>query len=200
MGRSDWNSRYAATDLVWGSEPNQFVVAELEGVTPQGRALDLACGEGRNAIWLAGQGWNVTAIDFSEVAIARAGKLAERRGVHVEWLCEDLVVYEPPQRAFQLVVIAYLQIPGAELRRVLAHAATALAPGGNLLLIGHALRNLSEGVGGPQDPAVLWNPDELRATLESLSLKLERCDEVERSVEAPDGPRRAIDVLARAIA
>ena len=197
MDHDDWNARYAATDLVWGSEPNQFVVAELEGLTPQGRALDLACGEGRNAIWLAGQGWTVTAVDFSDVAIERGRKLAARRGVDVEWLCADLVVYEPPEQAFELVLISYLQIPAAELRGVLARAADGLAPGGELLLIGHARRNLSEGVGGPQDPAVLWAPEEIQAALEALDLRVERCEHVHRSIDTPDGLRRAVDVLAR---
>ena len=198
MDRSDWNARYAATDLVWGSEPNRFVVAELEGRTPQGRALDLACGEGRNAIWLAAQGWRVTAVDFSEVAIERARKLAARRGVDIEWLREDLASYAPPEAAFQLVLIAYLQIPGAELRRVLARVAGALAPGGELLMIGHARRNLSEGVGGPRDPAVLWTPDEIDAALEALALSVERCEHVLRSVDTPDGLQQEVDVLARA--
>jgi SAM-dependent methyltransferase len=198
VDRSDWNARYAATDLVWGAEPNRFVVAELESRTPQGRALDLACGEGRNAIWLAEHGWTVTAVDFSDVAIERARKLAEGRGVEVEWLRADLASYEPPAGAFQLVLIAYLQLPGAELRGVLARAAAALAPAGELLMIGHARRNLAEGVGGPRDPAVLWTPDEIDGALRALGLSVQRCEHVQRSVDPADGSREAVDVLARA--
>ena len=198
MDQSDWNTRYAAADLVWGAAPNRFVVAELAGETPKGRALDLACGEGRNAIWLAEQGWTVTAVDFSDVAIERARKLAERRGIDVEWLCADLTAYEPPVGAFQLVLIAYLQLPGAELRTVLARASAALAPAGELLMIGHARRNLTEGVGGPRDPAVLWTPDEIDAALRSSGASVKRCEHVQRSVDTPDGPREAIDVLVRA--
>jgi 2-polyprenyl-3-methyl-5-hydroxy-6-metoxy-1,4-benzoquinol methylase len=198
VDRSDWDARYAATGLVWGAAPNRFVVAELEGRAPKGRALDLACGEGRNAIWLAEQGWTVTAVDFSEVAIERARKLAKRRGVDVEWLHEDLTSYAPPAGAFQLILIAYLQLPDAELRRVLAHAAAALAPAGELLMIGHARRNLSEGVGGPRDPAVLWLPDEIERELRALGLNVQRSEQVLRTVETPDGPREAIDLLARA--
>jgi SAM-dependent methyltransferase len=160
--------------------------------------LDLACGEGRNAIWLAERGWTVTAVDFSEVAIERARKLAEGRGADVEWLCADMASYEPPPAAFQLVLIAYLQIPEAELRGVLARAAAALAPAGELLLIGHARRNLSEGVGGPQDPALLWTPDGIGDALRALDLRVERCEHVQRSVDTPDGPREAVDLLARA--
>jgi len=199
MDHEDWNVRYGATDLVWGADPNRFVVAELESRTPQGRALDLACGEGRNAIWLAERGWKVTAVDFSDVAIERASKLADGRGVDVEWLCRDLMSYEPTAEEFQLAMIVYLQVPAADLRRVVAHAAAALAPEGELLMIGHARRNLSEGIGGPRDPAVLWTTDEVRAAFEAANLRVERCDEVLRSVDTPDGPREAIDVLARAI-
>jgi len=198
LDRSDWNARYAASDLVWGAEPNRFVAEELEGRTPRGRALDLACGEGRNAIWLAGRGWSVTAVDFSDVAIERARKLAERRGVGVDWVCADLASYAPEPEAFQLVLVSYLQLPGAGLRAVLERAAAALAPGGELLMIGHARRNLAEGVGGPRDPAVLWEPDELSADLRALGLGVERCEEVRRPLDTPEGPREAIDVLARA--
>lgn len=198
MDRSDWNARYAAADLVWGAAPNRFVVAELEGRAPRGRALDLACGEGRNAIWLAEQGWSVTAVDFSDVAIERASKLAEGRNVDVEWLCADLASYEPPADAFGLVLIAYLQLPGFELRSVLARAARALTPGGELLMIGHARRNLTDGVGGPRDPAVLWTPDEIEGALGAAGLSVEHCEHVQRPVDTPDGPREAVDLLARA--
>jgi SAM-dependent methyltransferase len=160
--------------------------------------LDLACGEGRNAIWLAEQGWRVTAVDFSEVAIERAKKLAERRGVDVAWLCADLASYQPPEGVFQLVLISYLQLPGAQLRGVLASAAMALTPTGELLMIGHARRNLSEGIGGPRDPAVLWTREEIDDALQSLGLSVQRCEHVQRSVQTPEGPGEAIDVLVRA--
>jgi hypothetical protein len=137
-------------------------------------------------------------VDFSDVAIERARKLAERRGVDVEWLRADLASYEPAGGAFQFVLIAYLQLPGAELRGVLARTAPALAPAGELMMIGHARRNLSEGVGGPRDPAVLWTPDEIEGALRALGLSVERFEHVQRSVDAPDGPREAVDVLVRA--
>jgi SAM-dependent methyltransferase len=174
------------------------VAAELEGREPRGRALDLACGEGRNAIWLAERGWRVTAVDFSDVAIERAAKLAERRGVDVEWICRDLAAYEPPPATFQLVLVAYLQLPAADLCGVLALAAEAMAAEGELLMIGHARSNLTEGVGGPRDPAHLWTPDEIDAALRALGLSVERCEHVRRPVETEDGPREAIDLLVRA--
>jgi len=198
VDRSDWDARYAASDLVWGAGPNRFVEAELGGAAPRGRALDLACGEGRNAIWLAERGWRVTAVDFSEVAIARGRELAGRRGVEIEWRCEDLAAYAAPPAAFGLVLIAYLQVPWAAMQAALALADGALAPSGELMMIGHARRNLEEGIGGPQHPAVLWQPAELERELTGRGLVVDRCDEVRRPVDTPDGPREAIDVLVRA--
>ena len=93
MDSAGWDTRYRASDLVWGGEPNRFV-AEFTG-TPPGRALDLGAGEGRNAIWLAGLGWQVTAVDFFAVAMDRARRLAERQGVTVDWVVADLRDYQP---------------------------------------------------------------------------------------------------------
>jgi SAM-dependent methyltransferase len=75
MSAADWDSRYGGTDLVWGATPNMWVEQEIAGLTP-GRALDLACGEGRNSIWLAARGWQVTGVDFSAAALAKAETLA----------------------------------------------------------------------------------------------------------------------------
>jgi len=191
-----WDERYAASELVWGAEPNRFVAEAFAGVRPRGRALDLACGEGRNAIWLAERGWEVTGVDFSRVAIERARALASRRGVAVRFLEADVTRWQPERGAFALVVISYLQLPEDAMARALEHAVEALAPGGELFAIGHAKRNLAEGTGGPQDPAVLWDPEAFAATLRRLGLVVEEASHVVRSVE--DAPRPAIDAQIRA--
>ena len=80
FAREDWNTRYAQKELVWTAEPNRAFAAEVSGLAP-GRALDVACGEGRNAVWLAERGWQVTGVDFSEVALEKAATLAASRGV-----------------------------------------------------------------------------------------------------------------------
>lgn len=90
MDREDWNRRYAGRELVWTSTPNRFLVAETAGLAP-GRLLDLACGEGRNAVWFAERGWRATGVDFSEVALEKARALAAERGVEAEWRQADLV-------------------------------------------------------------------------------------------------------------
>ena len=198
MDPEAWNERYRSADLVWGTEPNRFVADVLGARAPAGRALDLACGEGRNAIWLARRGWMVTAVDFSAVAIERGRRLAKSDGVEVEWVRADATRYDPEPGAFALVLVSYLQLPAAGRRRVLERAASALAPGGGLFMIGHARRNLTEGVGGPSDPAVLWEPEELEGELRGLELRVGRCEEVRRPVQTEAGPREALDVLIEA--
>ena len=195
MNRDDWNTRYAETELVWGSAPNRFVAAELGELAP-GRALDLACGEGRNAVWLAERGWSVTGIDYSDAAIDRARRLAADRGVELSLEVGDVLVTPLEEAAFDLVLLSYLQLPPTERAAVLRRAAAALQPGGTFLLVGHDLRNHAEGHGGPKDPSVLWTVAEVTDALTGLGCTVERAEELLRDVDG--APRRAIDTLVRA--
>jgi SAM-dependent methyltransferase len=197
MDRADWDARYAAADLVWSAEPNRFVEAETEALPP-GRALELAAGEGRNAIWLAENGWKVTAVDFSRVALQKAAQLAAARGVTLALSEADVTLDRPAHAAFDLVLVAYLQTPANDRAGWLGHAVHALAPGATLLIVGHDRSNLAHGYGGPQDAAVLTTPDELVTDLAAAGLEIEKAELVERVVETPDGPRTAIDHLVRA--
>jgi len=192
MEREDWNRRHGEAGQLFGVDPNRFLVAEADGLPP-GRALDLACGAGRNAVWLAERGWTVTAVDFSDVAIATARLLAAERGVEVEWLVADLGEWEPPARAFDLVVVLYLHLPGEERGQIMRSAAGAVASGGTILVVGHHSANIAEGTGGPQDPRVLFTPEDVAAELDGL--ELEKAERVLRSVE---GERDAVDALVRA--
>ena len=198
MDRHAWNERYDTAELVWSADPNQFLVAEMAG-SPPGRALDLACGEGRNAIWLAEQGWKVTAVDFSAVGLAKGARIAEARGVHVEWVEADVTAWEPPTAAFDLVAVFYLQLVADRRRAALVHAVRALAPGGTLLLVAHDLDNLTRGVGGPQDPDVLYRVEEVADVLAAAGLDVVKAQQVEREVATDEGPRPAIDTLVRAV-
>jgi SAM-dependent methyltransferase len=193
--RVDWNRRYAEGDRHVTDVPNRFLVAEATGLAP-GRALDLACGAGRNAVWLAEQGWRVTAVDFSGVALSIARQLATRRDVTVDWVEADVLDWQPERRAYDLVCVLYLQLPAAERRRVLGRAADAVTPGGTLLVIGHDLRNLTEGWGGPKQPEVLFTPDDIVREIGDLTV--EKAERVDRTVEEPDGTHVAIDALIRA--
>ncbi len=179
---------------MWGSGPNRFVAAECADLAP-GRALDLACGEGRNAIWLAEQGWDALGLDWSAVGLDKARAFAAQRGAQsVRFEVADLTVDTPAVGAFDLVVIAYLQIPERERAAVFAGAAAALAPGGTMLVVAHDGHNLHDGVGGPQDPEVLYEPDDVVAHLADLIV--ERAEHIERPVDGADRP--AIDLLVRA--
>jgi SAM-dependent methyltransferase len=191
----EWNRRHRQGRLLFGAEPNRFLVAEV-GELPPGRALDLACGSGRNAVWLAARGWTVTAVDFSDVALAQARALAAERGVEVEWLEGDLLEWQPADGAFDLVVVLYLQVPADERRGILARAAAAVAPGGTLLVVGHDLENLNGGHGGPKDPRVLFTPAQVAGELPGL--EIEKAERVLRPVETQDGEAQAIDALIRA--
>lgn len=198
MRAADWDARYAERELVWSSGPNQFLVEQVSGLTP-GRALDVAAGEGGNAIWLAEQGWAVTAVDFSEVGCAKGREHAAARGVEVVWLVADVTRFEPPEQAFDLVIVFYLHLPAEARRRAHRHAASAVAPGGTLLVVGHDRDNLERGVGGPPNPAVLFTADEVTADLAGTTLEVEAAGQVIREVEGEDGViRTAIDCLVRA--
>lgn len=195
MDAETWDRRYEGAEFLWTVRPNRFLVAETQTLAP-GRALDLASGEGRNTVWLAELGWSVTGVDFSPVAIGKARRLAEARGVTGEFVVADLLAYEPAGQAFDLVIAFYLQVSAAERSRILRRAAASVAPGGTFLLVAHHLRNLDEGYGGPRDPLVLYTPDDVVRDLEGL--EIDRADEVLRPVETPDGERIAIDALVRA--
>ncbi|MGW2375748.1 MULTISPECIES: class I SAM-dependent methyltransferase [Kitasatospora] len=187
MDSQGWDDRYAASELVWGAAPNRWVVRELTGSTP-GRALDLGAGEGRNAIWLATQGWEVTGLDFSAVALERAERLTaelpDEVADRLTWRHGDARTDEDPA-AYDLVLVAYLQLPAEDRRAALHRAADALAPGGTLLVIGHDLTNLTDGVGGPQDPAVLFTPEDVLADLAEYGLRTVRAERVHRTVGEP---------------
>ena len=196
MTAADWDARYRGSELVWGAAPNRWVERETADLLP-GRVLDIACGEGRNSIWLARRGWQVTAVDFSGVALAKAAQLAEGRGVTgITWDAADLRGYQPPPGSFDLVLLAYIHLPPAESDALLHAAATALAPGGTLLVIGHDRDNIAHGYGGPQEPTVLYQAAEVVAALPGLIIV--QAGQERRPVPADDGERTAIDTLVRA--
>ena len=195
FAREDWNARYAAAELLWTAEPNRRFASEVEDLEP-GRALDLACGEGRNAVWLAERGWRTTGVDFSDVALAKAERLAASRGVEVEWVLADVLEHEPERGAFELVAVLYLQLPHEQLAEVLHTSVGALAPGGTLVVLGHDTTNLTHGHGGPRDASVLFTPEDVVPHLERLVV--ERAEKVPRTVPLEDGEATAIDALVRA--
>jgi SAM-dependent methyltransferase len=135
---ASWEERYRDAPALWSGRVNPPLVAEATGLAP-GRALDVGCGEGGDALWLAGQGWQVTGLDWSEVALARAAEHAAAAGVteRVTWVRGDIDTWQPPAAAYDLVTAHFLH-PAAEQRHALVpRLAAAVVPGGTLLWVGH---------------------------------------------------------------
>ncbi|QIK67511.1 class I SAM-dependent methyltransferase [Nocardioides sp. HDW12B] len=182
MDAHAWDERYAAAAQVWSTTPNQFVEAALRDLPP-GDALDLAAGEGRNAIWLAARGWRVTAADFSAVAVDRGRRLAG--DLAIEWRVGDVLVADLP--AVDLVVVAYLHLAADERTAVVRRAWSVLRPSGTFFLVAHDLTNLTEGTGGPQDASVLSTAGDVVGDLaDEPGVEVVRAERVARLVTADD--------------
>ncbi len=190
MEAAEWDARYGAADRVWSEGPNALVEELVAPLLP-GTAVDLAAGEGRHAVWLASRGWTVTAVDFSPVGLERGRAAAAARGVPVRWVVADVRIWTPPAPV-DLVLVAYLQLPGHELEPLLRALPGWVAPGGTLLVLGHDLANIEHGHGGPADPDVLYTCELLGPV--AAGLEIQRLETVERSV--PESPGRpALDTL-----
>jgi len=198
MDAEYWNKRYDQAELVWSAGPNVWVEQVASGLAP-GTALDLGAGEGRNALWLAENGWHATAVDFSSVAIETARGLARERlgdaADRFEGLCADLLSYQPTGQSNDLVTLIYLQMPPDQRRKVIETAAGAVRPGGLLLVVAHDSDNLAHGYGGPQDPSVLYTTADITADLATSGLSIDRAEQVVRVVTTEAGPRHALDAL-----
>lgn len=187
MDASDWDARYAAAQQ-WSDEPNALAATLLADVAP-GRALDLAAGEGRMALWLAQRGWKVTALDFSAAGLERGRARASELTVDVDWQVADATVADLSAQTYDLVLVLYLHLPRTQLTDVLSRAAYAVRSGGQLFVLGHDRDNAERGIGGPPDPEILYDVQLLRAAAEGLVV--DRLEQVERSV----GEQTAIDTL-----
>ncbi|WP_416986188.1 class I SAM-dependent methyltransferase [Streptomyces sp. T028] len=199
MDAAGWDERYRGSELVWKAEPNRFVAEELAGLEPSGRAVDLAAGEGRNAVWLAERGWEVDAVDFSAVALEKAERLAAKRSVRLRTVHADLTLWAPPEATYDLALIAYLHLPWPEMTEVLTRTGTAVREGGTLLLVGHHAANPEHGHGGPQDPRVLYTPEQVADLWRSYAGIL-RAETVTRPVTDAEGnSRTALDALVHAV-
>lgn len=198
MSADEWDARYRGSDLVWGAAQNVWVEQEVADLTP-GRAVDLACGEGRNSVWLAARGWQVTGVDFSSAALEKAETIAigQHPPVTVDWRCADVTTFRS-STPFDLAVLAYVQLPAPERLRAIMSAWNCLAPNGILLVIAHHTDNLTDGIGGPQDPAVLYSNRDVTADLGAIdcSATVERTERVLRPVAGSDRP--AVDTVVRA--
>jgi len=164
-GAEDWDRRYAGGDLRWSGRPNPTLVAELDGAVA-GNALDVGCGEGADAIWLARRGWKVTGLDISQVALDRARLAAGEAGVEIEWRRADVADAPPEPGAYDLVSAHYPALrrtpDGGAVRALI----DAVAPGGTLLVVGHALDGGDDHRGHGFDPADYVQPDDVARHLD----------------------------------
>jgi SAM-dependent methyltransferase len=183
MDAAAWDQRYAVSTSLGSTGPDPVVSAELADL-PTGEAIDLACGLGRNAIWLAARGWRVAGVDFSSVALSRAAELSQVAGVNssTQWILADLLAFEP-LAAFDVALISYLQLEPQLRRAVVRRAFGSLRPGGTFLLVAHDSTNLTEGTGGPQDPSVLYSAEDVLGDLAGERVDVVRAERAARVVD-----------------
>jgi len=195
---TEWDARYSERDgAKWSGRPNGRLLAEVASLTP-GRALDVGCGEGADAIWLARNGWTVTAIDISEVAVIRAREAAERAGAAVEWVRGDVLQTPFPAGSFDLVSMQYPALPKAAGEAAVRALLDTVRPGGLLLAVYHDLNDehrehmKSQGV----DPADYVDADGLARLLgEEFTIELHA---VEPRIDPPPDHRHIADIVLRA--
>jgi len=200
--KTAWNQRYAGSELVWSAAPNIWVEQLTKDLRP-GKALDIAAGECRNALWLAARGWQATAVDFSAVALERARSLAKEQlgsdAGELETVEADLQTWVPQAGSYDLVLAVYLHLARQQRSTIMSAAAKAVAPGGTLLIVGHDLKNLTSGHGGPQDPAVLYCPSDIVADIAAAHLVVVRAETAVRSlIDGQGQPAEALDALVLA--
>jgi SAM-dependent methyltransferase len=178
-----WDERYAATHRVWSGLPNAQLVTQASGLEP-GSALDVGCGEGADAVWLASRGWQVTAMDVSQVALDKAAEHGQAAGVVVQWLQRDLMGWASQGTQYDLVSAQFMYLPQPHLRDLYRALGRAVAPGGTLLLVGHHPmdpRHNHPETGEPEFPDVRWTPEEAARWIASPAWARVQVSTVERT-------------------
>jgi SAM-dependent methyltransferase len=160
---------YRATDALWSGRPNTQLVAEAADLPP-GTALDVGCGEGADAVWLASRGWRVTGVDFAATALARAAAGAASAGedvaARIEWVRADVTQWTPQPGGFDLVSAQFMHLQTEQRRALFARLADAVRPGGQLLLVGHDFSDIAAGAHRPPEPDRFFTADEVVASLD----------------------------------
>jgi 16S rRNA G1207 methylase RsmC len=194
-GEQAWDERYRTKPEIWSGSPNAVLVAEAANLTP-GTALDAGAGEGGDAVWLAAQGWAVTAADISSVALERAAKRASERGLVITWLHADLAA-KPAPGTYDLVTAHFLHVPKSEQQALFRHLAAAVTPGGTLLVVGHDISDMAT-LPRPDLVEYGWAADEVAAAL-GEGWSIEAAEARPRPATGPDGAQVTIrDAILRA--
>lgn len=193
-----WNTRFSAPGYVFGTAPNAFLVAHATLLKPGRRALCVADGEGRNSVWLAEQGLDVSAFDLSPVGVEKARRLAAERGVSVRYDVASVYDWAWPQAAFDVVAAIFVQFADPPMRSFLfERIERALAPGGVLLMQGYTPKQLEYGTGGPKHVENLYTEELLREAFAGLDIaELAAYDTVLAEGSGHSGPSAVIDLVA----
>ncbi|WP_305728683.1 methyltransferase domain-containing protein [Nonomuraea pusilla] len=185
-----WEERYRARPALWSGRPNPQLVAEASGLAP-GRALDVGCGEGADAIWLAGRGWQVTAVDISVTALERAAAHAAaedaQAAARITWTHADLREQPPAEGAYDLVSAQFMHLPGPARRELFARLADAVAPGGTLLIVGHHPSDLRANAHRMRFPDMMYTAEEVAAALDPAEWEVRTAETRARAAKNPDG-------------
>ena len=202
FGAEFWDERYRSHDHVWSGNPNWQLVAEAEGLPP-GTALDAGSGEGADAIWLAGRGWRVTAVDWSGVALDRGAAHAAGLGTdiadRIDWRREDLTVWDPGAARYDLVSVQYLHLPAEPRQALYGRLAAAVAPGGTLLIVGHHPSDLQTTMPRPPMPERYFTGDDIAGLLDPAGWEIVTNAAPGRSATDPEGRTVTIhDTVLRA--
>ena len=195
----DWNERFEGEGFVFGEAPAAFVHDRMAGLGAGARTLTIAEGEGRNAVWLAGQGYRVTAIEPTDTGGAKALVLAARRGVVLDWRQEGLEGYDWPENAYDAVLGCFFQFAEPAFRaEILAGMARAVVPGGTVFLHGFSTRQMANSSGGPRSEPNLWTPDRILPSFPGWQvLRAEDYDAVLDEGPGHSGPAALVDVIVR---
>ena len=201
-GYSVWDERYAGEGYLFGTEPNAFLQSQQAVLKPGADCLAVADGEGRNGAWLAQQGLRVLSVEASAVALNKAKKLAQQRGVAIEFEQADLAQWEWGENRFDVVVAIFIQFASPELRvEMFAHIKRCLKPGGLLLLQGYTPRQLEYKTGGPSQAENLYTESLLRNAFAAWEiLHLREHDDIIREGAGHSGMSALIDLVAKKIA
>lgn len=174
MNPEFWNHRFQHEHYMFSRQPNAFLV-DFEGrTTVKGRAFAVGDGEGRNGVWLAEQGWDVTSLDYSADGVAKTEKLAKERGVTVETVCADASTWDYPAEAFDLIVLLYFHLPRDAAMRAHAGCVKALKPGGYLLLEGFRKEQVGLLSGGPGVAEWMYSAEEINEDFGALNSLINR--------------------------
>jgi SAM-dependent methyltransferase len=194
FGEAFWDERYRSAPRVWSGDPNPQLVAEV-AARPPGRALDVGCGEGADAIWLARRGWAVVAADISGVALERGARHARDTdpvaSARIEWRQVDLLAGPPGPGSFDLVSAQFMQLPPEPRTRLFTALAASVRAGGTLLVVGHHPSDLATGVARPPMPELFYSPDEIASLLDH-SWTVEVSEARPRPASTPDGAEATV--------